>query len=82
MFRKKNCRNIASGSGQYLSGNNTEAARKGFSSGTHYKLDLPQGQLWFELSIAPMERSEEHDLHYICPRDVTAVKLADEIVQK
>jgi PAS domain S-box-containing protein len=60
-----------------------EAARKGFSSGTHYKLDLPQGQLWFELSIAPMERSEEHDLHYIClSRDVTAVKLADEIVHK
>jgi hypothetical protein len=41
--------------------------------GTHYKLDLPQGQLWFELSIAPMERSEEHDLHYMPSRDVTAV---------
>jgi hypothetical protein len=65
-----------------LSGNNTRSIRKGFSSGTHYKLDLPQGQLWFELSIAPME-SEEHDLHYIClSRDVTAVKLADEIVHK
>jgi PAS domain-containing protein len=82
MFLGKNCRNIASRKRPIFVWQQYRKPQK-FSSGTHYKLDLPQGQLWFELSIAPMERSEEHDLHYIClSRDVTAVKLADEIVHR
>lgn len=55
-----------------------EASEKGFSSGHQYTLILPDGLHWFELSIAPMEESEDHDTHFIClSRDITKAKLAD-----
>ncbi|MBP6180730.1 PAS domain S-box protein [Flavobacterium sp.] len=55
-----------------------EAAEKGFSSGRQYSLELPDGLHWFELSIAPMQESEEHDKHFIClSRDVTNAKQSD-----
>ena len=55
-----------------------EAAAKGYSSGYQYQLDLPQGNLWFELSIAPMKENDKHETHYIClSRDITDQKLME-----
>ena len=55
-----------------------EAAEKGFSTGRQYSLQLPNGLHWFELSIAPMVESEDHDIHYIClSRDITNAKKSD-----
>ncbi|MBC7844968.1 MAG: PAS domain S-box protein [Flavobacterium sp.] len=60
-----------------------EAAEKGFSTGRQYSIQLPSGLHWFELSIAPMEESEDHDLHYIClSREITKAKLSDYALQK
>ncbi|MFV5697456.1 PAS domain S-box protein [Flavobacterium sp. ZT3R17] len=55
-----------------------EAAEKGFSTGRQYSLELPDGLHWFELSIAPMQESEEHEIHFIClSRDITGAKQSD-----
>ncbi|MDI6032929.1 PAS domain S-box protein [Flavobacterium sp. LB2P84] len=55
-----------------------EAAEKGFSTGRQYSLQLPDGLHWFELSIAPMQESEEHEIHFIClSRDITSAKESD-----
>lgn len=55
-----------------------EASVKGFSNGRQYTLELPDGLHWFELSIAPMKESEEHDIHFIClSRDITESKKVD-----
>jgi PAS domain S-box-containing protein len=44
---------------------------------------LPNGLHWFELSIAPMEESEDHDTHFIClSRNITNAKLADYALMK
>lgn len=60
-----------------------EAAQNGFSTGQQYQLQLPNGPHWFELSIAPMKESEEHETHYIClSRDITKVKLVDDALRK
>jgi PAS domain-containing protein len=38
---------------------------------------------WFELSIAPMKETDEHDTHFICLlSDITKVKLIDQSLQK
>ncbi|WP_051929457.1 PAS domain S-box protein [Flavobacterium sp. 83] len=55
-----------------------EAAERGFSTGRQYSLQLPSGLHWFELSIAPMEESEDHEIHFIClSRDITNAKESD-----
>ncbi|MFV8342688.1 PAS domain S-box protein [Flavobacterium sp. XS2P39] len=55
-----------------------EASEKGFSTGRQYSLQLQSGIHWFELSIAPMQESEDHDIHFIClSRDITSAKQAD-----
>ena len=55
-----------------------EAAEKGFSTGRQYSLQLADGLHWFELSIAPMQESEEHEIHFIClSRDITSAKQSD-----
>jgi PAS domain S-box-containing protein len=55
-----------------------EAAEKGFSTGRQYSIQWPSGLHWFELSIAPMQESEEHGIHYIClSRDITNAKKLD-----
>lgn len=60
-----------------------EAAQNGFSTGQQYKLQFPNGPHWFELSIAPMKESEEHETHYIClSRDITKVKLVDDALRR
>ncbi|MFV5695219.1 PAS domain S-box protein [Flavobacterium sp. LB3P122] len=60
-----------------------EAAIKGFSIGSQYSLQLPSGLRWFELSIAPMEESEDHGIHYLClSRDITDAKKSDYALEK
>jgi PAS domain S-box-containing protein len=55
-----------------------EAAEKGFSTGRQYSLQLKDGLHWFELSIAPMQESEDHEIHFIClSRDITSAKQSD-----
>lgn len=55
-----------------------EASEKGFSTGRQYSLQLASGLHWFELSIAPMQESLDHEIHFIClSRDITAAKQSD-----
>ena len=55
-----------------------EAAHEGFSGGRQYALQLPTGIHWFELSIAPMEDSQDDVMHLICLcREITKAKNAD-----
>jgi PAS domain S-box-containing protein len=60
-----------------------EAAEKGFSTGKQYSILLPSGKHWFELSIAPMQESENQNNHFIClSRDITNVKQSDDALLK
>ncbi|WP_114974128.1 EAL domain-containing protein [Rhodoferax ferrireducens] len=55
-----------------------EANEYGHSSGTQYALDLPQGKMWFELSVARKARQDDEELRFIVlARDITERKLAD-----
>lgn len=55
-----------------------EAAQNGFSSGGTYSLQLPQGEVWFELSIAALPQKEGLEQRFILlSRDVTLRKLAE-----
>jgi diguanylate cyclase (GGDEF)-like protein/PAS domain S-box-containing protein len=59
-----------------------EAAQDGFSNGVTYRLALPQGEHWFELSVAPLHAQAEPDLHFILiARDITERKRANESLQ-
>jgi PAS domain S-box-containing protein len=60
-----------------------EAAEDGFSTGRQYTLEKKNELRWYELSIAPMKETDEHDTHFIClSRDITKVKLIDESLAK
>ncbi|MDT8992286.1 EAL domain-containing protein [Curvibacter sp. APW13] len=50
-----------------------EAAQDGSSSGKRYSLDLPQGEHWFELSVARMRQvpAADEDHYIMIARDVT-----------
>lgn len=49
-----------------------EANEKGCSTGAQFKLPLPQGDTWFELSVARKPDGPEHSPHFIVlSRDVT-----------
>ncbi|MFV8322843.1 PAS domain S-box protein [Flavobacterium sp. LS2R12] len=55
-----------------------EASEKGFSAGRQYSIQLEKGLHWFELSVAPMQESTDHDIHFIClSRDITNSKQSD-----
>ncbi|MDI5894952.1 PAS domain S-box protein [Flavobacterium algoritolerans] len=55
-----------------------EASEKGFSAGRQYSLQIETGLHWFELSVAPMQESIDHDIHFIClSRDITNAKQSD-----
>ncbi|MFV8372301.1 PAS domain S-box protein [Flavobacterium sp. LB2P74] len=55
-----------------------ETSEKGFSAGKQYSLQLETGLYWFELSVAPMQESLDHDIHFIClSRDITDAKQSD-----
>ena len=56
-----------------------EAAAVGRSSGITYKLDLPQGTHWFELSVSRMQASAHEPPRFIAlARDITARVQAQE----
>ncbi|MDN3656043.1 PAS domain S-box protein [Ferruginibacter paludis] len=60
-----------------------EAAVKGFSIGRQYALQLSGGEYWFELSIAPMEKTDEQAGHFIClSRNITMKKLSEKALQE
>lgn len=60
-----------------------EAAEKGFSTGYQYAIERRNEIRWFELSIAPMKKTEAYDPHFIClARDITKVKLVDDELAK
>ncbi|MBF2709055.1 PAS domain S-box protein [Flavobacterium soyangense] len=60
-----------------------EAAEKGFSNGKQYKLQHLNETHWFELSIAPMAESDDHEIHFIClTRNITKAKEADSALLK
>jgi diguanylate cyclase (GGDEF)-like protein/PAS domain S-box-containing protein len=55
-----------------------QARTRGFSSGLRYALQLPQGERWFDLSVAPMQESTGAEPRYIfIARDVTERKNAE-----
>jgi PAS domain S-box-containing protein len=52
-----------------------EANEKGISTGKQYSLQLPQGKLWFDVSVAPIKNSDEEITRYVfLARDVTVQK--------
>jgi PAS domain S-box-containing protein len=60
-----------------------EAFGTGFSHGRQYRLDLPHGPFWFELSIARMTEVPGQDPRCIClSRDITARKQTGEALIK
>jgi len=60
-----------------------EAAKNGFSNGMTYRLALPQGECWFELSVAPLQVGAKLEQHFImiC-REITERKRAEESLQQ
>lgn len=60
-----------------------EAMRNGFSNGVTYRLDLPQGECWFELSVAPLHADAQLNQRFImiC-RDITERKRANQSLQQ
>lgn len=59
-----------------------EASEKGFSTGKQYSIELPDGEHWFELSIAPMQENENYKSHFIMlSRDITEAKKSDYALQ-
>jgi diguanylate cyclase (GGDEF)-like protein/PAS domain S-box-containing protein len=55
-----------------------EANERGHSTGKQYALDLPQGKMWFELSVARKATLVGEELRFIVlARDITERKLAD-----
>jgi diguanylate cyclase (GGDEF)-like protein/PAS domain S-box-containing protein len=56
-----------------------EAAQTGYSTGVTYRLDLPQGEHWFELSVSQLHSNQQPEQHFIMiARDVTERKRAAE----
>jgi PAS domain-containing protein len=46
-------------------------------------LELPLGKFWFELSIAPMEQSDDSITHFIClARDITVSKKDEALLMR
>lgn len=55
-----------------------EANDKGYSTGKQFELALPQGLLWFELSVSRMAATSKQPPHFIClSRDITRRKRAE-----
>lgn len=60
-----------------------EARDAGCSTGRQYRLELPQGLQWFELSVAPKPTPAGEELRLIAiARNVTERKLAEEATQQ
>lgn len=56
---------ISSSASEILDKAILETNDKGFSVGLQYSLDLPQGQKWFELSVAPIQHEFQNERRYI-----------------
>lgn len=60
-----------------------ESAEKGWSIGKQYMLPLPQGDYWFELSVASMPENGDQDRHFIVlTRDITERKQVEEALRE
>ncbi|MBS3955084.1 MAG: PAS domain-containing protein [Methylomicrobium sp.] len=60
-----------------------EAAQKGFSYGEIFRLTLPQGEHWFELSIAPLHSDAKSNQRFVMiSRDITERKLNERKLQQ
>jgi PAS domain S-box-containing protein len=60
-----------------------EALAKGWSIGATYNLNLPQGETWFELSVAAMHKSNAKEARFILlARDVTDRKNAQDALRE
>ena len=60
-----------------------EAAANGWSGGKIYCLELPQGERWFDLSVAPKGNTRGQDQRFIfLARDITERKQAEEAVHE
>ena len=60
-----------------------EAAQKGFSYGEIFRLSLPQGEHWFELSIAPLHSDANSNPRFVMiSRDITERKLNERKLQQ
>ena len=60
-----------------------EAAQKGFSYGETYRLALPQGEHWFELSVAPLPADDNSNQRFvIISRDITDRKNAEKQIEQ
>jgi diguanylate cyclase (GGDEF)-like protein/PAS domain S-box-containing protein len=59
-----------------------EADEKGYSTGKQYELRVPQGKLWFELSVARKNAGLSQEPNFIAlVRDVTERKQAEQVEQ-
>jgi PAS domain S-box-containing protein len=59
-----------------------EANEKGYSSGRQLSLDLPQGRVWFELSVSRMtEMAGQGSRFIVLSRDITERKKAEEVLK-
>ncbi len=59
-----------------------EAAQVGFSTGVTYRLALPQGEHWFELSVSHLHTDARRDQRFIMiARDITERKRAEKDLQ-
>lgn len=57
-----------------------EAVEKGSHRGATYSMQMPQGILWYELSIAPMGKPDEAEANFIMlARDITQRKQAEQL---
>lgn len=60
-----------------------EADKLGWSNGKQYALDLPQGKLWFELSVSPVKQTSTIKKNFILlARDISKRKLAENELNK
>jgi diguanylate cyclase (GGDEF)-like protein/PAS domain S-box-containing protein len=60
-----------------------EASDKGWSSGRQYALSLPQGERWFELSVAPKQGTKSQAKRFIfVARDITERKQAEKVLRE
>ncbi|MFN3299354.1 MAG: PAS domain S-box protein [Sediminibacterium sp.] len=60
-----------------------ETNEKGFSVGFQYSLDLTQGQMWFELSVAPIQHEFGNERRYIVlSKDITERKKKEDKLQQ
>jgi diguanylate cyclase (GGDEF)-like protein/PAS domain S-box-containing protein len=67
---------------QLVLGAIAEAAQSGLSSGKRYRLKLPQGERWFDMSVAAMATMQDNDERFILiARDISERQQAEERLQ-